>query len=387
MANWANLPGELLHHICQYLPTATDLLRFRSVCPTWRYAAPSPPSTASRFPILPNSGISDTTWGFYLSKRTIYSVHSSQNHDQPPWIVKLERDNSYRNNLLNPLTRCSLKPYPAGFPMFFSFLDFRVKELGQEYALQYIDFKPRANSIAEAGNHYMEKVAVLFDVNDGFVLLTIHLSGKLVVYKSGDEKWRVIDDLPSPYDDVIFREGKLYAADDSGRLVLVNYVDLTVDVVANSVFGGDKKFLVDLDGELLLVDMYLNTGSENKMDFDEWFQFYDCCMHERTSKFRVFRLDEITGTWIEVSDLGDIVLFLGENSNLSVNASDLSCKGNCIIFTNHCSGRQEDQVWKSRGAGVFDLDSGRIHPIGSRSKYTKMFWPPPEWVYSIPLLN
>ncbi|XP_073292807.1 F-box protein SKIP23 [Primulina huaijiensis] len=384
MANWANLPAELLHHICEHLPTSTDLLRFRSVCPTWRSASPSPPSSASRFPILPNSGISDTTWGFYLSKRTIYSIHSAQPHDQPPWIVKLERDNSNRSHLLNPLTRSPLKPFPTGFPMFFSFFNFRVKELGQEYALQYIDFKPRANSIAEAGNLYMEKVAVISDVNNGFVLLTIHLSGKLVVYKSGDEKWRVIDDFPSPYDDVIFREGKLYAVDNSGRTVLVNYVDLSVEVVANSVFGGDKKFLVNSNGELLLVDMYLSSGPENNMDFDEWFEFYDCGMSERTLKFKVFRLDENAGRWIEVSDLGDRMLFLGENSAFSVNASDVSCKGNCILFTNHCSGRQEDEVWKGRGAGVFDLGSGSIEPIGSSSEYSKMFWPPPEWMYSIP---
>lgn len=268
--------------------------------------------------------------------------------------------------------------------MFFSFFNFRVKELGREYALQYIDFKPRANSIAEAGNLYMEKVAVILDLNNGFVLLTIHLSGKLVVYKSGDEKWRVIDDLPSPYDDVIFREGKLYAVDNSGRTVLVNYVDLSVKVVANSVFGGDKKFLVDSKGELLLVDMYLSNGPETNMDFDEWFEFYDCYMNERTLKFKVFRLDENAGTWIEVTDLGDRMLFLGENSTFSVNASDVNCKGNCILFTNHCSGRQEDDVWKSRGAGVFDLESGSIEPIGSPSEYSKMFWPPPEWVYSIP---
>lgn len=85
----------------------------------------------------------------------------------------------------------------------FSIFDIRVRELGDEYALQYINFRPTANSIGEAGNLYMEKFAVLNSGGGRFVLLTIHVSGKLVVYKSGDEKWRLIDDLPSPYDDVI----------------------------------------------------------------------------------------------------------------------------------------------------------------------------------------
>ncbi|CAN7076494.1 unnamed protein product [Brassica oleracea var. botrytis] len=40
-----------------------------------------------------------------------------------------------------------------------------------------------------------------------FVLLTIHLSGKLAVLRSCDRAWSVINDMPSPYDDVIVFDG------------------------------------------------------------------------------------------------------------------------------------------------------------------------------------
>ncbi|KAL3843332.1 hypothetical protein ACJIZ3_000735 [Penstemon smallii] len=388
MADWSTLPTELLHFISQRLPTSTDLLRFRSVCATWRAAVPPPPSSASRFPILPNSGISETSWGFHLSKRTIYSLQFPNHHSS--WIIKLERDNPTRMHLMNPLTRSLFKPLPQHFPKIFNLMDFRVNELGEEYTLQYINFRPMASSIGEAGDVYMEKVAVLINSGDRFVLLTIHVSGKLVVFKSGDEKWRVIDDLPSPYDDVIFRGGKFYAVDNTGRLVLVNIVDLNVNVVASSIFGGDKKFLVESDKELLLVDMYLSIGPEDDLGYNEGFEFYeefDCFTSERTVKFKVFRLDDDVGKWVEVSDLGDRMLFLGDNCTFSALASEIFSedqgdKGNCIFFTDQSRNREDDELWKSRGVGVFDLESGSIGPIGSHVGYSKMFWPPPDWVYS-----
>ncbi|KAH6768661.1 hypothetical protein C2S51_013997 [Perilla frutescens var. frutescens] len=388
MVDWSTLPAELLHLICQHLPTSTDLLRFRSVCATWRAAYPPPPSSVARFPILPNSGISDTSWGFYLSKRTIYSLQSPL-PDHSSWIIKLDRDNPARMHLLNPLDRSQFNPLPSGFPNRFSFLDIRVTELGEEYALQYINFRPTANSIGEAGNLYMEKVAVLNNGSGGFVLLTIHVSGKLVVYKSGDEKWRLIDDLPSPYDDVMLWKGRFYAVDNTGRTVVVNTADLNVSVAANSIFGGDKKFLVDSDGELVVVDMYLSVEPADDLGFNEGLEFYeefDSFMSERTVKFKVFRLDVNLEKWIEITDLGDKMLFLGDNCAFSASAAetfgDDKCRGNCILFTDQYCNREDDGGLKTRGVGVFDLESGSIGPIDSHIGYSKMFWPPPDWVYS-----
>ncbi|CAA0827745.1 F-box protein SKIP23 [Striga hermonthica] len=389
MADWSILPTELLNLISQRLPASIDLLRFRSVCATWRAAAPPPPSAAERFPILPNSGISDTSWGFHLSKRTIYSLQSPFT-DDPAWIVKLERDNPARMHLLNPLARSQFKPLPDNFPRTFSFYDLRVKELGEEYALQYINFRPTATSIGEAGNLYMEKVAVSNNPGGGFTLLTIHVSGKLVVFKSGNEKWMVIDDLPSPYDDVIFREGGFYAVDHTGRLVLVNISDLNVTLVASPIFGGDKKFLVDSNGELLLVDMYLSVGPADDLGFNEGFEFYeefDCFMSERTVKFKVFKLDDDAGKWLEMTDLKERMLFLGDNctfwtSSLEIFGED-KFTGNCIFFADQYSNGESDGEWKSRGLGVFDLESGSIGPIGAHAGYSKMFWPPPDWIFSM----
>ena len=45
--------------------------------------------------------------------------------------------------------------------------------------------------------------------------------------------------------------------DSTGRTVVVG-LDKSVALVADPVFGGDKKFLVESDGKLLLVDKYLS---------------------------------------------------------------------------------------------------------------------------------
>ncbi|XP_071920960.1 F-box protein SKIP23-like [Coffea arabica] len=390
--DWSQLPGELLDLISKHLPSEVDLLRFRSVCATWRSSVPRPSPSPSRFPILPNAGISDTTWGFYLSKRTIYCLQNPETPLTKAWIIKLERDHPDRTHLLNPLTRSQFRPLPHNFPRRFDFSNMRVRELGCEFALQYINYRPSASSLlGDPGNLYMEKVA--FSANrqgEGFVLLTIHVSGKLVLHKSGDTKWTVIPDLPSPYDDVIFHQGNFYAVDNTGRLVMVDLNPGSipgVSAVAGSIFGGDKKFLVESCGDLVLVDMYLSVGPEDDLGYNEALEFYeefDCFMSERTVKFKVFRLDRGRERWVEVSHLGDTILCLGDNCTFAASASELNFpgQGNCILFTDQFfHDREDDGGSKGNGIGVFDLESGSIGPITSYEGYSESFWPPPAWVY------
>ncbi|KAI3717403.1 hypothetical protein L1987_68993 [Smallanthus sonchifolius] len=385
MADWSQLPRELLDVISTHLPSETDLLRFRSVCTTWRSSIHP---LSSRFPILPNTGISDTTWGFYLSKRTIFRIGLSDPNPHSPWLIKVERDNPQKTHLMNPLTGSEFIPISPNFPKTLNLLNFRVSELGQEYALQYISYRPNANSIGDSVTLYMEKVAFCSSGVDGFVLLTIHVSGKLALLRNGERKWNIINDLPSPYDDVIFYNGLFYAVDSTGRTVVVDAETAELQVVAGSVFGGDKKFLVECEGELIMVDKYLSVGPENEVDYeDEGYEFYediDCFMSERTVKLEVYRLDKEGERWVEVKDLGDRMVFLGDNCGFSASALEFpGCKGNCVFFTGQ--NREDDGLVKSRGVGVFDLESGSIGFIGNDSGYSKLFWPPPSWLYQDPL--
>nr|GMC78347.1 F-box protein SKIP23-like [Ipomoea batatas] len=389
MSEWSQLPRELLDLIARHLSSDTDFLRFRSVCSSWRFSVPDKPhnSYPSRFPVIPNDGISDTSWGFKLSRRTIYLLRSSPSN---AWILKLDSEIPHRFRLFHPLSRSHLKPLPLTFPKLLDISRYRIHELGQEYTLQYINYRPLASSIGEAGNLYMEKVALCLEKHPplGFVLLTIHVSGKLVIYRSGASKWTVINDLSSPYDDVIAKDGRFYAVDSTGRAVTLNLdsaAGLDLTVVAHPVFGGDKKFLVESCGDLLMVDKYLTVGPGDDLGYSEGFEFYeefDCFMSERTLKFKVYKLDEEGQKWVEVASLKDRILFLGENCTFSALVSELNpeCTGNRIVFADYY--REGDGVWKIPGIGVSNLESGSIGPINSFIGYSELFWPPPSWISS-----
>lgn len=242
----------------------------------------------------------------------------------------------------------------------------------------------------------MEKVAVRMEKN-GFVLLTIHVSGKLVMFRSGDTKWSIVDESSLPYDDVIMKDENFYAVDNTGKGVLVKLNPGTapeLQVVAHSVFGGDKKFLVESCGDLLMVDKYLSIGPEDDLGYNETVEFYeefDCYMSERTVKFKVYKLDGDMQRWVEVNCLEDRMLFVGDNCTFSALVSELDsgCKGNCILFSDlfFCSTEDDGGFWKHHGIGVFSLENGSICPINCCRGYAELFWPPPPWICSPPTID
>ncbi|CAI8596158.1 unnamed protein product [Vicia faba] len=235
------------------------------------------------------------------------------------------------------------------------------------------------------------------------ILLTIHISGKLAVFRCGDErsddrcdeKWMIIPDMLTPYDDVCVYKGRPFAVDSTGRAVVVG-PDLSVEMVAGPVFGGDKKFLVESEGDLLLVDKYLSClvnclrddvdGGGGGGDGGGFYEighgyldgeFYEIG-RERAVRFDVFRLDEKRKKWVEVKSLEDRVLFLGEDCAFSASALDLRIGyGNCVIFRDDV---YSDSQSSELGVGVFQFGRFRIAPLSCFPCYSMFFWPPPEWV-------
>ena len=207
----------------------------------------------------------------------------------------------------------------------------RIRDIASEYFLCY------TYNTSEFLNLLMEKVAYLSRSNnsDDFYLLTIYVSGKLALFNNLRNRWHVISDkVDFPYDDVIAFNGEFYSVDYTGKTVLVEVDDVdTLKLVAKPVCGGDKKRLVEIDGELMLVDVYFglppweNFSNRRKMeDLDE-------CVASRSFWFKVYRLEWEGMNWVEVKDLGNYVLFLGMYSSFYVLAADILMeKENCIYF-------------------------------------------------------
>ncbi|KAK4284891.1 hypothetical protein QN277_001663 [Acacia crassicarpa] len=379
MADWSNLPEELLQLIAERLRFTFYLLRFCSVCSSWRSSVSLHPNPLpARFPVFSNVGTSrDGT--FCLSKRTLFLVYpppslSTSNSDHHPWLIKVE-DLRGQWGLRDPLSRYPIK-IPRDFPTVLDFYNLPVVELGQEYVLNDVDFSP-LNSLEDASSLYLEKVVFMWlnSKSQEFALLTIHVSGKLALFKSGDKEWTIIPEMPTPYDDVCVFQGQLYAVDSTGRTVVVG-LDSGVRLVAEPVFGGDKKFLVESDGQLLLVDKYLSFDYQCLGAYDG---FYDdvCFGCEQAVKFEVFKLDEEGKEWVELKSLGDRVVLLGDDCAFSSSASGLFVsKGNRIIFRDDYF----NDTAKEDGLGVFELNDDRISPISDYPGYCKLFWPPPDWL-------
>ncbi|XVF00815.1 hypothetical protein REPUB_Repub04eG0034400 [Reevesia pubescens] len=134
MADWTQLPKELLDLISKRLDTSFDVIRFRSVCSTWRSTVTSPKRhrLAPRFPVLPNEGGSmiNNSFGFSLSKRTVFLIGSPKTNIQTDpstsWVIKIEDLPNIRIQLLSPLSRSRLDSLPDYFPKALNLLDFRV---------------------------------------------------------------------------------------------------------------------------------------------------------------------------------------------------------------------------------------------------------------------
>lgn len=133
-----------------------------------------------------------------------------------------------------------------------------------------------------------------------------------------------------------------------------------------------------------MVDKYLSVGPDNDYEYDdenyEFYEDFDCFMSERTVKLEVYKMDREGEKWVAVKDLGDRMLFLGDNCGFSASAKDFpGCKGNCVFFTGQS--REDDGAMKSRGVSVFDLETGNIGAIPNNSGYSQLFWPPPAWLH------
>ncbi|ESQ50811.1 hypothetical protein EUTSA_v10022716mg [Eutrema salsugineum] len=383
MADWATLPKDLLDLISKSLESSFDLVQFRSVCSSWRSAAEPVLDPLDTSP----PGSSPIRKRLSAASILLIKPHEprSSEADLIGWLVKVEEDlNGGPHKVLDPLCdkRHSL---PEHFPRALDMSKFKVRELGREFKLHYF------NTVGDVVESlYLEKAVVNYLDSDSesyrFVLLTIHVSGKLAVFTSWDRAWTVIHDMPSPYDDVILFDGRFFAVDNNGRTVVVDFSSLKLTLAANPVYGGDKKFLIESGGEMLLVDMYL---SMEEVDGDPGFAeaifenhaFY---MNERTVKFKVFKFVEREMSWVEVKDMGDKMLFLGDDCTFTASASDVIplCKGSSVFFNGNVFNEDNLGGLQDRDLGVFDFRTGKIDLVHKLPEYAKLFWPPPPWITS-----
>ncbi|KAM3757735.1 hypothetical protein ACB098_02G212000 [Castanea mollissima] len=365
--DWSALPMELLPLIGKTAQARIDVVRFRSVCASWRSSIPSlreiSLSLLLRFPCPINSAGGQS----FLSQSTIYRLKPLDDNpnlstcSSKSWLVNVEEFEPGRVRLLNPLSSLHIRFVTGHFKNVINLLDFRVVEVGKAYKLQH------SSGMNIAGVNKLllfPNSAWTSCVEDKLIFGLFH-EGKLGYVKYGDKNWTFVDDHNFYYDDITVYMGQPYVVD---RLGTVSWIDSSMNLIQFSpplCASGNQKHLVESCGELYVVDRFFDR--ERRFNHD--LRGYRVC--SKTVKFEVHKLDQEWGRWIMVKNLGDQVFILGNDCSFSVSATEFSgCKGNSIYFTD------ENDI------GVFYFENQKIGKIVDFQDQYHLFWPPPSWLSS-----
>ncbi|KAK4261693.1 hypothetical protein QN277_004655 [Acacia crassicarpa] len=360
IAKWDDLPPELWPKIGKSLHHHVDLLRFRSVCNSWRSSIPpSLPNSPSLFPLqIPHPN--NPSMFVFLTHSSVYRIEppqqpSSSSSSPKSWLIKLEGHSNPSESrllrLLNPISDQKISIPQSSSPRMLNLLDYRVVELHKSYALQNFGFPVK--------KVVFFPTSCWFNVEDS-VACCIYQEGKLALFKRGDNKWTLLDDKNFHYDDLIVYKGQIYVTDRWGTISWIDTCSLKLIQYSPPLCGlGHKKHLIESCENLYVVDRYYNSEPRWAWPHNE----------ASVVDFKVYRLDEEWGTWVDVKDLKDTVFLLGDSCSFSVCANDFAgYAGNCIFFTDVSSD------------GVYNLGDGSIMTYKLGPSSSKLFWPPPSWL-------
>ncbi|XVF76375.1 hypothetical protein PTKIN_Ptkin13bG0261500 [Pterospermum kingtungense] len=336
MADWSQLPPELLTLIAKCLDTRFTVLRFRSVCSSWRssfplklYPLPTklPLETIFPFKYCPEVG--------EIMIDTMFLVRCPATAACRVVNVR-EYTHCAKTRLLKPLLDYEARRLVFKIPKELDLTNFQVIELGH----QFLVLTPYGST-----EIFIDKAAFLWsntNTND-FMMLTLIERQELYV--------------------VSCTSGKFYAIDDGGKTTLVDQSLNLSFIGAPTDRNYCRKFLVQSGDNLLDVEMLAvstdSYGSRMVVDF------------------KIFRLNEEEQKWDALESLGDQILFLGVRQSVSVSTSELHWdKGNLIFYsgvlsTTYYYGASEDVF-------VFDLDTYAAGPLEIFPEFCKLFWPPSE---------
>jgi hypothetical protein len=148
--------------------------------------------------------------------------------------------------------------------------------------------------------------------------------------------------------------------------------------------SGGQKDLVECCGDLYVVDRYLDgerrrwVGIDGLMDSDDEILpnvGFTPTHAPKAIDFRVYKMDEDWGKWIEVKSLDDKVFVLGMDCSFSVSCKEFNgVKGNCIYYMDG-----DDYVGSGLSGGsihVFQLEDRSIHKLAVIPEFSEIFWPP-----------
>ncbi|XP_074285265.1 uncharacterized protein LOC141610874 [Silene latifolia] len=349
-------------------------------------------STSKPFTHLTNESAFTRRHHNHIHTTTVHHLHPPQSHSSSssssssshPWITACETTPNHTVIFRHPLTS---KPYSFTPPPNFNFAKLHPSTLAVSYHL------PSPYS-----------VDTLLKLNDSYEL---SYSSLLALYGGGQlqacpryapEEGSVAGTMPwvkiSPYfnfDDIIIFDGKVYAVDRQGWVVVIhNYKTIKKFKIRRSImstvtpgaggFGWRKRLVID-GGSLYMV------------------------VRDEEKSFRVYLLKKRGKTprkgfvWVRVDEFkGEKVLFMGRDCYFFRKASR-KFPGreyrNCIVFSEAAFPQYGIDCWEFTQCGDRQLSEDDIGVFrfgdrvfaregeGVNSVFPKIDWSPPAWIFDV----
>ncbi|XP_043700341.1 F-box protein SKIP23-like [Telopea speciosissima] len=392
---WSELLPELMELILDRLTSLSDHLRFASVCSSWRSSVVSN-RCPRRHRLLPflmlppadkekdNNTTKIRPFFNLSSRKKIDKLHIPEIQNKwccgssQGWLLTVDAFKCPpRIQLFNPVTRDSI----------------------QLPSVSKFTFQPRKYPPPQQPSsvHYIHKAVLSSDpysTDSSYIVVVIVTNQRWLAYwKPGADRWSTIDDEQWVcFEDIIFYKGLLYAVSNHGHVVTYDFTSssektnsIPIPIPIGKEISGwerricDMSYLVESLGELFLVLRHYKWRYEDDEEVDidnsEDADYYkDIVVHppfkSKTIKFWVRKLDDEENKpakWIPIQSIGDDrILFLGNNSSISVSAQEFEfpeccCKGNSIYFNDdHDYGPFEAPQNGYHDMGVFNFETRRV---------------------------
>ncbi|CAN1122212.1 Putative F-box protein At1g65770 [Linum perenne] len=213
-------------------------------------------------------------------------------------------------------------------------------------------------------------------------VVAIFHEGKLGYWRTGNENWNLLDKNNFNYDDIISYKDQFHVVD---RSVTVSWIDSSLKLIPSRTpppvqsSGDRQKNLVESGGDLYMVDRYLKGRRRIWKDVED----VRCLVGTRRGRkwnsravdFKVYKMDQEFGNWVEVKLVGGRVFFLTTECSFSGSAMDfVGGKWDCIYYTD-----DDDYVAKvmlsDESIRVFQFEDGSIEQMRLLPCHSDIFHP------------